>query len=76
MFGATGWSFICRNMVPVIKSGKILIGKPAISIMVSGADKSAAQRNSDPRNSTALRSMVKKPKNTGIWMTIGKQPPI
>ena len=44
----------------------MFIGKPATIATVSGEDRSATQRNSAPRSSMAVRSIVKKPKKMGI----------
>ena len=66
MVGEGGWSFICKNIVPVMSSGMMLMGKPATIATVSGEDRSATHKNSAPRSSIAVRSMVKNPKKMGI----------
>ena len=68
MPGDGGCRCACQTMTPTINNGSRLNGKfsPGIMNTVSGFDRSATHRKCAPRNSIALRSIVKKPKNTGI----------
>ena len=62
-------------IVAPMNNGMILIGRPKIWPIVSGADKSVAQRKEAKRNSEAPCSMVKKPIKKGIVIRIGIHPP-
>src|ERR1041385_8672558 len=62
-------------VAPMIK-GRRLDGKFQLGMRESGSgrERSFTQRKDAPRNSMALPIMKKKPKNTGIWISVGRQP--
>jgi len=78
--GSVGAGFIdiWIAMVTNMRMGRMLIGsskpKRGMVKMVSGSARSLIQRNFSWRNSTALLSMVKRPKKIGICANMGRHP--
>ena len=72
-----GVIFCCSHMVTPMNSGRMFSPNGRTSLnRFSGVERSAIHRNEEKRSSMAPRSTTNRAKNTGIWISMGRQPPI